>query len=127
MNILFIDDNDDLVDSIRLGFGAKGVPLTGVSSAEEAIDLMKKQIFDIIISDYKMPGIDGLEFLRRVKDLPNRPIRILISGFGNNEVVRQARDAGIDTFISKPFKDKTLEDALLHLLEEREFANYIIL
>jgi len=41
--------------------------------------------------------------------------------------VRQARNAGTDTFISKPFTDRTVEEALLHLLEEREFANYIIL
>ena len=127
MNILFIDDNKDLVDSIKLGFEAKGIPLTGAVSAEEALELMKKQIFDIIITDYKMPGIDGIEFLRRIQDLPNRPIRVLISGFGNNEVVRQARNAGTDTFISKPFTDRTVEEALLHLLEEREFANYIIL
>ena len=118
MKILLVDDNQDLIDTVRLGFAVKGVSLTGVSSAEEALDLVQTQSFDIIITDFKLSGINGLEFLRRIRELPCNPIKIMISAFGTEDVVKKAYDLGADDFIPKPFERTTIEDSLIRILDD---------
>jgi len=120
MKILLVDDNADLIDTIKLGFAAKGLSFTGVCSAGEALGLMKAQDYDIIITDYKMEGIDGLEFLEQIRGLPGNPIRVMISAFGTEDVVAKAYDLGIDDFVPKPFDERSIEDSLVRILEERD-------
>lgn len=126
MRILLVDDNADLMDTIRLGFAAKGLSLTGVCSSKEALDLIKAQDYDIIITDYKMEGIDGLEFLRRIRELPGNPIKVMISAFGTDDVMSQAYDLGIDDFVPKPFGNRSIEDSLIKILEDRDNAQQAV-
>lgn len=126
MKILLVDDNADLIDTIKLGFAAKGLSLTGVCSADEALVLMKAQDYDIIITDYKMEDIDGLEFLEQIRELPGNPIRVMISAFGTEDVVARAYDLGIDDFVPKPFDEKSIEDSLIRILEDRDNAQQAV-
>lgn len=85
-------------------------------SAEEGLDLLQTQgPFDIVISDYEMPGMKGVEFLRLVRELWPETTRILASGGGADpEVVTQAISAGnISHFLSKPFDVISLRNLLI--------------
>jgi DNA-binding response OmpR family regulator len=69
MKILLVDDDEWIRDSLGLFFEAEGCDMLAFETAEEGMEAVKKQAYDIVISDYKLPAMDGLEFLRRVKGL----------------------------------------------------------
>ena len=91
--------------------------MRALETAEEGIKAVEQQVYDIVISDYKLPGMDGLEFLRRVKaKLPNA-IKILITAYGNYEILKEAKKLGVQNFIPKPFTSDNVEVSLSHLIE----------
>jgi DNA-binding response OmpR family regulator len=79
MKILIIDDDEWIRDSLTLFFEAEECNLLTFETAEEGMEAVKQQAYDIVISDYKLPGMDGLEFLRRVKENQPNAFEILIT------------------------------------------------
>ena len=86
MKILLVDDDEWIRDSLNILFEAEGCNLLALETAEEGIEAVEQQVYDIVISDYKLPGMDGLEFLRRVKDKQPNAVEILITAYGNDEI-----------------------------------------
>jgi YesN/AraC family two-component response regulator len=120
MKIMLVDDDEWIRDSLSLFFEAEGCHLLTLETAEEAMEAVKKQGYDIVISDYKLPGMDGLEFLRRVKERQPDAVEILITGYGNYEVIKEARKIGVKDFIPKPFTSENVETSLGRLIENSE-------
>ncbi|MBW2116072.1 MAG: response regulator [Deltaproteobacteria bacterium] len=122
MKILLIDDDEWIRDSLSIYFEARGCSLKVLETAEEAMKTLKKQDYDyeIIITDYRLPGMDGLEFLKRIQDSHPNAMKILITAYSSEDVVSKAIRIGINDFIDKPFTTKTIEDSLSLLLENRE-------
>ena len=121
--MLLIDDDVWIRDSLRLFFEAEGCVLFALETAEEGIEALNEQCYDIIISDYRLPGMDGLAFLKQVKKMQPRAVKILITAYGNKEVVSEARKIGIEDFIEKPFTNKSIEESLFRLIEKGEVKN----
>jgi len=120
LKILLVDDDEWIRDSLSLFFEAEGCNLQTFETAEEGMEAVKHQAYDIVISDYKLPGMDGLEFLRRIKErLPNA-IEILITAYGNNEIVREAKNIGVQDIIPKPFTSENVEMSLARITENSE-------
>ena len=82
------------------------------SSGKEALDLIKNERFDLVITDLKMPRMRGLEFFRCAKDLQPGIEGIVISGFGTMEDVVEAMRLGVQDFLSKPFKVDALKESI---------------
>ena len=122
MNILLIDDDEWIRDSLTLFFENEGCRLVTLETAEEGIVALKKKSYDIIIADYKLPGMDGLEFFRHLQKSHPNVIKILITAYGSNKVVSEAFKLGIHDFIDKPFTSETIERSLLRLIEKRELG-----
>ena len=76
-----------------------------------------KSPYDIIISDYMLPGMNGLEFLKAVQMNPKRPFKVLITDFGIPEVFAQAREYGATCCIEKPLTVEKLETCLVQLID----------
>ena len=91
-----------------------------VESAEEGLDALKKERFDIIITDYHLRGMDGLEFLRLASRRHPKTVNILITAYGSDEVASKAIKAGAHDFIQKPFSPETLIESLERLLKDGE-------
>ena len=121
--MLLIDDDVWIRDSLRLFFEAEGCVLSALETAEEGIEALNEQCYDIIISDYRLPGMDGLAFLKQVKKMQPSAVKILITAYGNKEVVSEARKIGIEDFIEKPFTNKSIEESLFRLIEKGEVKN----
>jgi DNA-binding NtrC family response regulator len=119
MRILLIDDDEWIRDSLTLFFESEGCYLLALETAEEGIDALKKQAYDIIIADYRLPGMDGLEFFRQIEKSHPDVMKILITAYRSEEVVSEADRMGIHDFINKPFSSKTIEDSLSRLIETR--------
>jgi len=120
MKMLLIDDDEWIRDSLSIYFESRGCNLQVLETAEEGIEALKKQDYDIIVTDYRLPGMDGLEFLKRIQDSHPQAMKILITAYRSEDVVSKAIRIGIHDFIDKPFTAKTIEDSLSRLLQEQK-------
>jgi len=116
MKILLVDDDEWIRDSLRLFFEAEGCNLLAFETAEEGMEAVKQQAYDIVISDYKLPGMDGLEFLRRVKEKQPNAFEILITAYANCEIVKEAKMMGVKDIIPKPFTSEDVETSLSRIV-----------
>ena len=108
MKMMLIDDDKWIRDSMSIFFEGEGCPLTTFETAEEGLKLLENEDFQIIIADYFLPGITGLEFFQRIRDSHLFTIKILITAYGNNQLVADARKLGIHYFIEKPFTTRSI-------------------
>jgi CheY-like chemotaxis protein len=117
--VLVADDDVDVCSLIAGVFRRKYV-VTAAHDAEHALSIMsREEPFDIIISDYKLPGVSGLDFIARVRSEPrwsDTPI-IMITGHGVSLKAR-AITAGANGFLSKPFTLDQLRHAVMKALKK---------
>jgi DNA-binding NtrC family response regulator len=118
--ILLVDDDEWIRDSLTLYFDTEGCQMIAVETAEEGMELLKQQDYDIILLDYKLPGIDGLTFSREIQEICPDAIKILITAYKNKKIVSEAVNVGIQDLIDKPFTIKTIEDSMLRLIQRNE-------
>ena len=123
LKTLLIDDNELIRDAFSLAFINKGCFLKVTETAEEGLCALEEESFDIIISDLKLPGIDGLEFFRRVKVSKPDTMKVLITANGDENVVARAYGIGVHEFIEKPFSVKKLITSLALLVENNIAMN----
>ena len=120
MEILLVDDDEWIRDSLSLFFESEGCHLTALETAEEGVEALKKHDYDILVTDYRLPGMDGLELLRHIQDTQPHIMTVLITAYKSEDVVSEAVKLGIQDFIEKPFTTKTIEESLTRLLKKRE-------
>ena len=121
MKILLIDDDEWIRDSLSIFFEAEGCQLIVFETAEEGIDELKDQTYDLIIVDYKLPGLDGLEFLKRTQNVLSDAIKVLITAYRNDKVVSEAKKLKVQGFIEKPFTSDSFMASLAHLIAMHEY------
>ena len=112
LKTLLVDDDEFIRNALELAFKTKGCPLHVVQSAEEGMQALKDQRFDVIISDLRLPGVNGLDFLKLTGVTHPNAIRFLITAYRDDRILAKAIRSGIDQLIDKPFAI----DALVHLL-----------
>jgi DNA-binding NtrC family response regulator len=108
LKTLLVDDDEFIRDSMALAFRQRGYPLRTEETAEEGLKAMEEESFDIIISDYQLPGLDGLEFLKRAVGVQPDTLKLLISATGDHHTVASAYAVGAQDFLQKPFTLRTL-------------------
>jgi two-component system CheB/CheR fusion protein len=104
MRILVVDDSSDTVDMLRTLLKMDGAMVTTAGSGPEALEILAREVFDVILSDISMPDMDGFELLNRMRKLPNgRDVPVLaLTGFGRLEDVERATAEGFFSHITKP-------------------------
>jgi len=120
LKVLLVDDDEWIRHSLGLYFEGEGCHILTLETAEEGMEAVKKQEFDIIITDYRLPGMDGLEFLRLIRGISPKAKRVLVTAYGNEDVITRAREIGIRNFIRKPFSSSALEASLKRMVHPRE-------
>ncbi len=102
MKILIVDDEISIVDSLAGIIQDEGYEAVGAGSGEEALRLLDQERVDLVLLDVWLPGLDGIETLRRVKEVsPHLPV-IMISGHGTIDTAVQATKMGAYDFLEKP-------------------------
>ncbi|OGX27432.1 MAG: hypothetical protein A3D10_09435 [Omnitrophica WOR_2 bacterium RIFCSPHIGHO2_02_FULL_48_11] len=104
LKILVVDDKKVIGDLFDFTLGYGGHLITVVSSAREAIEVLKTQDFDIAFVDIVMPEKDGVELLREVRILSPRLPIVMMSGYSVDEKKEKARELGAITCLKKPFE-----------------------
>jgi DNA-binding NtrC family response regulator len=112
ISILIVDDEESVRDSLYNWFIEDGYHVECAESAMTALKLLESESFDIILADIKMPGMDGLEMLRRIKLLKNDSIVIVMTAFATVDTAVQALKDGAFDYVTKPFDP----DDLSHLI-----------
>lgn len=114
--ILLVDDDKFILASLQRALRKeKEWQLGTFHDPMEALEHARDQHYDLFISDYRMPGINGIEFLAEVKSLQPASMRIILSGDNNAELVQQAiEEAGVHHFVSKPVQ----QDQLITIINE---------
>ncbi len=116
--ILIVEDDPKLRDGLRILLEKKGYSPKIAEDGVVAINMIKKQKFDLVITDLVMPGADGMEVLRHVKKYSPLTKVILITAFGTIDNAVQAMKMGASDYILKPFKVEEIRNKILRLLEE---------
>ncbi len=119
LKTLLVDDDDLVRDSLSLVFKKHGCMLVSCATAEKGLQALQRENFDIIISDLKLSGMDGMEFIKLVKDSHPKSIRLLITAYGDKDTVREAARIGIHDIVEKPYSLKELIKALASMIERR--------
>ncbi len=115
-NVLVVDDEKTVCNSCRKILTQEGYNVDVASSGEEALNKVKANGFDVVITDWKMPEIDGLELARRIKrENPNIAV-ILITGYPSIETSIEAIRSGVSDYVPKPFTPEELSDVMLRAL-----------
>jgi DNA-binding NtrC family response regulator len=112
ISILIVDDEDSVRDSLYSWFIEDGYRVECAENARKALLMLENESFDIILADIKMPGMDGLEMLRRIKLLKSDSIVIVMTAFATVDTAVQALKDGAFDYITKPFDP----DDLSHLI-----------
>jgi two-component system nitrogen regulation response regulator NtrX len=108
-NILIVDDEIGIQESLSGVLEDEGYKASVAASGEACLDLLQKQDFDVVLLDIWLPGMDGLDTLRKIRELDNAPEVIMISGHGTIETAVRATKLGAYDFLEKPLSiDKTL-------------------
>ena len=114
--ILIVDDNPhmcNLLNDILEIFDYQGVK---AKDGEEALGFLKKNDYQMVITDLRMPNLGGMDLLKKIKDEnPSLPV-VVITAFGKSDTQKDVMAARADGYLAKPFKVNEIEDLLKKLL-----------
>jgi len=105
--VLIVDDNVDLADNIAEILQLDGYVTDVASSGEEGLEKALGADLDVIVTDYRLPGISGAVFIERIRQQRSSFLAVVISAYTDDQTIREAREAGA-TFMPKPVDFKVL-------------------
>ena len=120
LKTLLVDDDELIRDSLKIAFSAKGCAMRVAESAEEGLEAISEEPFDIIISDLRLPGINGLDFIKQAAVIQPEAIRFLITAYRDDHIISEAVRIGVNEFIEKPFSVKVLFNLLALAIKHQE-------
>lgn len=116
INILLVDDDTWIKDSLTMFFEREGGTLAVCETAEEGMEALKDGDYRMVIAENLLPGMSGLEFLRRVRDSYPHILTMLITAYEVQPVLSGEIGSSVDAVIAKPFHAGTLRLSLTRLL-----------
>ena len=121
VRILLVDDVEDVVMTCQALLEMHGALVTGATSGQQALALLRETEFDLLVSDISMPGMDGYALLRAARQLPrhSRLPAIAVTGLAREKDIAQARASGFDAHVGKPMSVERLTDIIRDLLPGR--------
>jgi len=117
--ILIVDDEEGIRESLASILRDERYSVDAVASGEEALVLITKSEFQVVLLDVWLTGIDGMEALKRIQDLPRPPAVIMISGHGSIETAVRATKLGAFDFIEKPLSLEKVNVLVRNALQQR--------
>jgi diguanylate cyclase (GGDEF)-like protein/PAS domain S-box-containing protein len=112
-HLLLVDDEPSILAALRRLLRREGYEIFTAASGTEALELLAREKIQVIVSDQRMPGMSGTDFLSYVKAMYPKTVRIVLSGYADITAVTEAINQGaIYKFFSKPWNDEALKDDL---------------
>ncbi len=120
INIAVVDDQDLIRDSLAQTLSRAGYKVSVFGLATSALDSIKKQTFDLVISDLKMPGMDGVEMLRQLRQMGQDIPVIMMTAYGTVSSAVEAMKLGAFDYIQKPFDPEEIELLVKRAVQDRQ-------
>lgn len=118
--ILIAEDETDLREPLAIEFESFGCKVFQAKNGREAFDIVQKEKLDAVISDIRMPGGDGIELLKRIKEFSHEfPVVMLITGF-SDLTNQEAYNMGAEAILSKPFDLDEIDNAVARILTPKD-------
>ncbi len=116
-NVLVVDDEGAIRYSVSKTLQRVGYNVSEAASGEEALDIMKKQHFDVVLTDIRMPGLTGVELLRRIKEVAPDAIVILMTGYASLGTAVEALRLGAHDYLIKPSSSQDIRQSVARGVE----------
>ena len=121
--VLVIDDEAAIRDSLRMILEYEDYQFVGAASGQEALDIVRRERPDIVLLDIKMPGMDGMEVLRKLRALDEGLPVVMISGHGTTATAVEAIRSGAIDFLDKPLSSERVIVTLRNVLRQSELSS----
>lgn len=122
--LLLVDDEDNIVSALKRLLRRDGYNIVTACSGPQGLQRLAEHQVDVIVSDQRMPGMTGVEFLRQTKELYPQTIRMVLSGYTELQSITDAINEGaIYKFLTKPWDDERLRAHIREAFEQKEMAD----
>ncbi len=102
--LLVVDDEIEVCDFLLNYFTEKGHSVFSATGGEEALQLVREKLPDLLLLDIRMPGISGLEVLRRLRNEGSSSAVVMVTAIGDIEIFKEAKRLGAADYVTKPFR-----------------------
>ncbi|MFA6055976.1 MAG: sigma-54 dependent transcriptional regulator [Thermodesulfovibrionales bacterium] len=125
--ILIVEDEKSMREVLRMLLEGEGYDVISASDGLDGSSYIERDIFDLVITDIKMPGLDGFELLKKVKEISPETLVIMVTAFGTSESAIEAMKRGAYDYINKPFNIDELRIIVRKALEKKRLSEEISL
>ncbi len=122
-HILLVEDEQDVREALSAQLQDEGHQVVEAETGAEALSLLQQSPFDILLTDVMIPGINGIELVEQLADLPSQPVTIVMTGYGSVEMAVKAIKAGAFDFLQKPFSVEVLSATIESALRVKTLRN----
>ncbi len=126
-SILIVEDEETLRESMKRIFAKEGYSVDAAESAEQGLDLLEGNVYDVIISDIILPGMDGIEMLGRVRELIPDQIFIVVTAYASLDTSVKALRAGAYDYIMKPIIHEEIKQIVRNALRQKSLQSENVL
>ena len=120
--ILVVDDEQSLREVLSIMLKRAGYAVTIAMDGEDAVELLQKEIFDLVITDLRMPKVDGMEVLKAVKSTSPETVVLIITAFASADSAVEAMKQGAYDYLTKPFQVDEVQLIIRNALEKRRLT-----
>ena len=125
--ILVVDDEQGLREVLSIMLKRTGYAVTSVADGEEAVELLSKEIFDLVITDLRMPKVNGMEVLKAAESASPETVVLVITAFATADSAVEAMKQGAYDYLTKPFQVDEVQLIIRNALEKRRLTTENIL
>lgn len=119
--ILVVDDDQSIIDAVKTALETREYRVISASSGEEALERFEDGDIDIAFCDIKMPGMDGIELLKRIQEISPQTHCIMMTAYASVDSAVEAMREGAADYLRKPFEVEDIKSTVLGALEDLEF------
>jgi len=123
--ILIVEDEKSMREVLRILLEGEGYDVTAATDSLDGMGLLNRDIFDMVITDIKMPKINGFEILKKIREISPDTLVIMITAFGTTESAIEAMHLGAYDYIHKPFKIDEIRVVVKKALEKRKLSEEV--
>ena len=125
IRILVVDDDTELADMLVAYLDQLGYAATAAYDSRKGFELFQKSRYPLVITDLKMPEMDGIELMERIKATDRKTLVIVITGHGSIESAVEALKKGAYDFIPKPFKPEALKVIIDRAMDRHTLSSQV--
>ena len=125
--ILVVEDERHMREILRMLLESEGYQVTGAENGDHGVELLGKEIFNLVITDIKMPGVDGFGVLKKAIEVSPETVVIMITAFGTMESALEAMKMGAYDYVHKPFKIDEIRLIVKKALEKQKMQRQLSL